>query len=77
VVSQLAQQLHKKICPSLEQIKEVYNQAKVKFEQFQNIISYFEEVSQNLPDDQRKEESTVQEDFDLLTDLQEEADILY
>jgi len=34
-------------------------------------------VSQNIPEDQRKDESTVQEDFDLLSDLQEEANILY
>ena len=77
VISQIALQLHKKIFPSLEQIKEVYNQAKEKFEKFQSIISYFEEVSQNIPEDQRKDESTVQEDFDLLSDLQEEANILY
>ncbi len=34
VVSQLAQQLHKKICPPLENIKEVYSEAVEKFERF-------------------------------------------
>jgi hypothetical protein len=76
VISQVAKELQQKIFPALENIKEVFNQAEEKMDQLQNIISYFEEVSQSMPEELKKEDPTIQEDFDSLTDLNEEVKIL-